>query len=442
MARADKVDDLVRAEMAKTRAPGVAVAVVKAGTPAIIRTYGYGDAELKAPVTPDTLFEIGSITKQFTAACVLMLAEAGKLNVDDKAFGYLPDLPEPWRGVTIRQLLTHTSGIPNYTAQEAFSWSEDYDANGILKLVSDKPLNFPSGDRFEYSNTNYYLLGLLVTRVSSESLDEFMRKRIFAPLGMTHTRFADAKEVIPHRAHGYSLEASGLVNAPTLRKGAAGGAGGILSTVGDMAKWDAALYSNTLLKVDSRKEMWTPARLNGGGSSPYGFGWAIAQPGAHGLVDHSGGTAGFNSLIARYRDAKLTVIVLANVTGGAEPIARKLATIYLPDLAPKPLKPGVDAEPKVTERIKTVALSLLSDSPDMSPFTEQMKAALTPQMLSQVRGGMNALGPMKGFAFLDKQTLPEGTRYRYVATFGTTPLVVTAVIDMQDKISGLLVSPQ
>lgn len=431
------------AVMAKQHIPGMAVAVVKNGKVVALRGYGYSDAENRVPVTPNTLFEIGSITKQFTATVMLMLVEAGKVSLDEKARAYLPQLPEAWSSVTVRNLLNHTSGIPNYTAQPGFSWDRDFTPDEILKLATTPPVDFAPGERWEYSNTNYYLAGMIIEKVTGRPLARVLEERVFKPLGMTHTRLADEQDIIPNRARAY-VWSGRLINAPLLHRGAANGAGAILSCASDMVKWADSVTARKLLKAADYKLMETPPKLNDGTLTHYGFGWAMGDRNRHRVIDHSGGTAGFSTIISRYPDDKLTVIVLTNLAGNvAGPCADAYAAEYVPALARKALKAAaVDPDPAATAKIRAAVLNLLSEKPDMSNLTDDMRKVLTPEMLTSVREQVGSMGPLNSFSFVSGTTNPAGHSYVYSAVFGPTPLVIHATIEPGGKIAGLWAGPE
>jgi CubicO group peptidase (beta-lactamase class C family) len=440
--RADAVDDFMRARLSAQHVPGAAVVVVRDGKAVKTGAYGYADLERRVPARAEDLFEIGSITKQFTATGVMMLVEAGKAGLDDAVSKYLPDLPEAWRAVTLRQLLTHTSGVPNLTEAPAFSWEKDYTPREGLDLVADKPLEFAPGAQWKYSNTGYVMLGLVIEAVGGKSYGDFMAERIFRPLGMTHTRMADARAVIPGRALGYQWDGAVMTIAPLLRKDVAGGAGAILSNVGDMAKWAAALDSGRLIKKSSQQEMWTPTRLTGGGTADYGFGWGVATRNGVRVVDHGGGTAGFSSMLRRYRDQHLTVVLLTNRAGAdTGGLVTGVAGIIEPRLKPAAEKPDKDPDPAFTTRLKGILEKLLSDEPDLAPFTPEMAAALTPALLAQVRRDIGAFGALGPVVFLTQTETPAGPARRYRATYGATPVTVTVVVAKDGKIAGLWATP-
>ena len=343
-ARADKVDDLVKAEMQRQRITGVSVAVVKDGK--IVKASGYGlaNAELNIPATPETVYQIGSISKQLIAAGILILVQDGKLSIDDKISEFLEGTPETWRDITVRHLLTHTSGI--LREAPGFSPLRVQADEDVIKTAYPLPLRFAPGEKWEYSNTGYFTLAEIVRAVSGEPWPAFLHKRLFQPLDMKATRTTTATEIVVNRADGYIWREGKLSNADVYL--ALRPSGAFLSTVLDLAKWDAALYSDRPLTATTREQMWTPGKLNSGASHTYGFGWAVDTVGGHKRVSHGGSLTGFRSTIARYLDDKLTVIVLTN-GGLADPdvIALNIADAYIPGLLPQRTFARVD--PKILD---------------------------------------------------------------------------------------------
>jgi CubicO group peptidase (beta-lactamase class C family) len=337
--RADEVDNHVRAEMNKQHIPGLSLAVVKNG--AVEKTAGYGLANLEwsTPVRPDTIFQIQSVTKTFTASAVMLLVEQEKVGVDDRITRYLSDLPQSWEKITVRHLLTHTSGIKDFINEPTVDMRKDLEPQDVIESLREKPLNFQPGDKYAYSNTGFHLLGMIIRKVTGKSWDEFVRERIFDPLGMNDTHVVSLSEVITNRAAGYVWEQDRIQNghfiAPTIL-GYAGG--GFRSTVLDLAKWDAALYGEKILKQSTLEQMWTPAGLNNGSKSNYGFGWGITNLNGHRLISHTGSHAtGFKSVLARFVDDKLTVIILTNQRAANQTaIANGVAAFYIPGLKSDP----------------------------------------------------------------------------------------------------------
>jgi CubicO group peptidase (beta-lactamase class C family) len=328
--RADKVDDYVKAEMQKQRIPGLSLAVVKEGR--IIKAEGYGLANVEHNVTarPDTVYKIGSVSKQFIATGIMLLVQDGKIGLDDKVGKYLDGTPEAWSGITIRHFLTHTSGVvregPSF---DPFKAQKDFD---VIKSAFSQPLRFTPGEKYEYCNVGYFSLAEIIARVSGKPWEDFMTERVFAPLGMNATRATSVSAIVPNRADGYDWRSDKMINASDYV--AVRPSGAFLSTALDLAKWDAALYTDAVLKQSTCEQMWTPVKLNSGAAHQYGFGWFLDSLGSHRWIHHGGSLPGFRAHYSRLPDDKLSIIVLANC-GSANPqgIGRGVATLYLPDLA-------------------------------------------------------------------------------------------------------------
>jgi len=339
-AKADKIDDYVSAQMLRLHIPGLSLAIVRDGRVAKAQGYGFANLELRARSTKETVYEIGSNTKQFTAAAIMMLVEDGKVHLEDTITKYFPEAPEEWRGITIRHLLSHTSGIQNHVAVPhwlnvfrtnlAFETAPPRDE--LLKMFFKLPLEFQPGETWAYDNTGYYLLGSVIEKASGKSYWQFLDERIFKPLGMNATRNTDPQPIVPNRASGYEWKNDHFENRPILLPAIAFSAGSLLSTVEDMAKWDAALSSEKSLKKSSLDQMWTVAKLKNGqpNKGPYGFGWFIDQRNGHRCIHHDGSWQGFETAIDRYVDDQLTVIALTNLAG-AQPgkITQHVAEMYL-----------------------------------------------------------------------------------------------------------------
>jgi CubicO group peptidase (beta-lactamase class C family) len=327
-----KVDEYIRAEMRAQKIPGVSLAVIKNGEIVLAKGYGLANIEHQVPVKPETIFQSGSMGKQFTATAVMMLVEEGKLSLDDKLIKFFPDGPEAWRNITVRHLLTHTSGMGDYP--DDFDLRRDYTEDEMLQRIKTIPLAFQPGEKWSYSNLAYVTLGVLIHKVSGKFYGDFLQERVFKPLGMSTARVISEADIVPNRAAGYRLVNGELKNqnwvSPTLNTTADGA---LYLTVYDMAKWDAALYTEKLLKRSSLDQMWTPVKLNDGKTSPYGFGWALGNVHGHRLIEHGGAWQGFKSQISRYVDDKLTVVVFANqARANPAKLAHGVAAIYNPEL--------------------------------------------------------------------------------------------------------------
>jgi len=336
-AHADKVDDYIRLRMQKEHIPGLSLVVVREGKIIKAKGYGYASLELRAPAMPDTVYQIGSLTKQFTAAAILLLVQEHKVGLDAKISQYLDGTPETWKDITVRHLLTHTSGLPSdgilTTAKTFFA---DYTEEEMLQSATALPLLASPGEQFSYSNLGYDLLAMIIEKASGKSYADFVRERFFQPLGMTATKVNDKTVITPNRAQGYLWENGNLRLCEQISPTRFRGSGSLLSTALDLAKWDAALSTEALLTDASRKAMWTPMTLKDGKATDYGFGWFLSSVKQHTNIHHNGAINGFLANMSRFVDDKLTVIVLVNQSGlaGTERIATGVARLYIPAIRP------------------------------------------------------------------------------------------------------------
>jgi D-alanyl-D-alanine carboxypeptidase len=318
---ADAVSDYVQAEMRKESIPGVCLAVIKDGKTEKVQPFGLANVELNVPVTPETVFEIGSVTKQFTATLMMLLAEEGKLTLNDRVTQHLAGLPATWNNITLRHLLSHTSGITNYNSLSGFEVARRLKPASFIKQIAKYPLMFKAGEAWSYGNSAFNLAGYLIEKASGKSYWDFLDERIFKPARMVHSRNRDQRMVITNRATGYELEDGKLVNRDAELTDVFS-AGAIVSTIPDMMKWVAALEGDKIVSRSSREEMWKPIRLNNGKTVAYGLGWRLEDYNGHKHIGHSGSTAGFSASLQRFPDDKLTIIVLCNL--GKQGIATKL----------------------------------------------------------------------------------------------------------------------
>jgi D-alanyl-D-alanine carboxypeptidase len=328
VSQADSVDDYIRQQMAERRIPGVALTIIQAGERVKTGCYGFADLEHRVPVTEETVFEIGSVTKQLTAAGVLLLQQEGQLALDDKLTKHFADLPASWTNITVRHLLTHTSGIRSYTGLSGFELTRRLTQKQFLAAFRDRPLNFAPGTSWNYSNTGYSLLGYLIENVSGQNYWDYLHAKIFGPLQMNSTTNREPTLVLPHRAHGYERTNGVWINRDyDLTDVFAAGA--VVSTIGDLAKWNAALDRDDLLHADTKIAMWTPATLASGQPTQYGLGWYVDPVDGRKNIGHGGSTSGFSASLQRIPEEQLAVIVLTNTDERiATTLARKLATFY------------------------------------------------------------------------------------------------------------------
>ena len=324
-ALASRMDEYLSRLQRMNRFSG-SVLVARDGRAILSRGYGLANRERNEPNTSQTKFRIGSLTKQFTAAAVLLLQERGRLRVTDSICRFVADCPQAWQPVTIHQLLTHTSGIPNFTdfAEYGQLMTAPRTVTEIINTFRSRPLDFAPGTRFSYSNSGYILLGHIVERASGQTYGEFLRANIFAPMEMRDTGYATNETTLSNRAVGYTQEGDNIRLAQAIDMTVPFAAGGLFSTVEDLLKWDQALYTDRLLSRASRDAMFSRPYT----FSDYGYGWVMANEGGRRSILHGGAIDGFQSFIARFPDERATVIVLSNNEAtNDEQIARDLAGI-------------------------------------------------------------------------------------------------------------------
>jgi CubicO group peptidase (beta-lactamase class C family) len=300
------------------------VLVARDGKPIVNKGYGMANIELGVPNSPQTIFRLGSITKQFTGMAITMLQERGKLSVDDSVCKYLADCPAAWKPITVKNLLTHTSGIPNYTSFPDFAKTTILPITNaeMIGILKEKPLEFTPGEKFAYSNSGYYVLGEIIEKTSGKTYSDFLQENIFTPLGMKDTGYDNPLSIIKNRAAGYQRQAGKIRNASYMDMTVPYSAGALYSTTGDLLLWDQALYTEKLVSRKSLDEIFSPFKNN------YGYGWGIGKKFERKEISHGGGIYGFATDISRFPDDKVTVVVLSNFQGApAGKIGNDLAAI-------------------------------------------------------------------------------------------------------------------
>jgi D-alanyl-D-alanine carboxypeptidase len=342
--QADKIDEYIEEEMRKQHIPGLSLAVVHAGN--VVKTKGYGLAnmELNVHAAPDTVYQLQSITKSFVAFGIMLLVEDGKLGLDDKITSHLSGMPQAWSGVSVRHLLTHTSGIPNFVSDQgsgkeivAFAQKAS-SSEEIVEWAAGRPLKFEPGEGRRYSSTGYHLLGMIIEKVTGKPWGQFLHERIFAPLEMTRTRVYSSSDIITNRASGYvhfgNAPQNGVWMTPAIMESAAGG---LVSTVQDLSRWEIALQAGTILKPSTFAQMEAPITLNNGSivqekdGTRYGLGWDLQTYQGHRLVRNGGDhVTGFTANFSRFPDDRLAVIVLTNLMPlEISDIAKRIAGFYV-----------------------------------------------------------------------------------------------------------------
>lgn len=332
-ATAQSLDSVAAAAVESGRTVGLAMGVYRGGEPIVSKGYGLADVENGVPVTDSTVFRIGSITKQFTAAAILGLEEEGSLSLDDDLTEILPDYPTGGRTITIHQLLNHTSGIKSYTSL-GHRWQKvqplDLSHEELLALFQDEPLDFEPGEGWAYNNSGYYLLGMILEEVTGLGYDEYLEESIFAPLGLQDTSYCWERPIIPRRARGYQGSGDDIRNADPLSMTQPGAAGALCSSVRDLARWERALRMGEVISADSYQRMVTPRGIPWYAPRRYGYGLEVGELEGEERVVHGGGIPGFNAMLAYYPGEDLTIVTLSNLNGpAAAQVAEAAARIEL-----------------------------------------------------------------------------------------------------------------
>lgn len=355
-----RLDSLVVAAVADLPVASASIAVVRGSDTLVRRAVGFADLESGEPASPDSPYRIGSITKSFTAAAIMQQVEQGRIGLDDELGKYLPDYPAPGRHATIRELLDHTSGIPDYTSLgDAFEsiGGNDVAQDSLIALFAHLPLVFPSGTQWSYTNSGYALLGLVLERVTGEAYADYLRRHVFARAGLQHTAYCDDRVIVPHRARGYALASGEFVNAAPIGMTVPFSAGALCATTGDLVRWVRALRDGRVVSAASYHAMTTPTgaarRISADDSTlGYGFGLLVGSLNGHAYVAHDGGINGFSSFLTDFPDDSLTVAVLVNTEGGrgATLVAQQLveAAFGLPVAPTPPPRAALTAPPGVT----------------------------------------------------------------------------------------------
>lgn len=429
----DKTDEYIETQMRRQKIPGLSIAILKDGKLIKARGYGLANIETNTPATENTVYKIASVSKQFIAAGIMLLAQDGKLNLDDSIGKYFADAPETWKAITVRHLLSHTSGllrdVPDFDPLKVLP---DRDA---IKTAYASPPQFAPGAKWQYSNVGYYALAEIIATVTGKSWPEFINERVFLPAGMARTRTTTISDIVPDRASGYSLTGKGQQNAEVwlaLRP-----SGAFISTVNDLAKWDAVLNSDTILGPAARGQMWSPVKLNDGSASRYGYGWFVDTTPGHRRVYHDGGLPGFRATLVRCIDDKLTVIMLSNLDSAEIPkMARFVAGFYLPDLAPVPEKAVPDAEPAITAKVKGLIEGFVKRAPDLSLLAPDIASEINDRMTKNLSEELASSGKIESITLVEKTVKDEKNTYRYRLDYKNDSFFFVVTFDKNGKIIG------
>jgi CubicO group peptidase (beta-lactamase class C family) len=428
------IEDIIVAEMARQKVPGVAVAVIHKGEPLLAKGYGLANVEHAVPVTADTVFQSGSVGKQFTAAAVLLLVEDGKLSLDDPVTKYLPDAPWRWHAIRIRHLLAHTSGIPDYE-DTRFDFRRDYTEDELARYAFGLTPEFEPGARWSYSNTGYVLLGHIVRKASGKFYGDVLRDRVFGPAGMASARVISEADIVPHRAAGYRLVNGQLKNqdwvSPSLNTTADGS---LYLSVRDLVAWDTAVRRRAVLSDASWSQAFSPAALRSGKTYPYGCGWAVDDDRGQRRHHHGGAWQGFKAYIARYLADDLTVIVLANLAAAdCDAFVDGIAALFNPTLAP-PTAAIPDQDPAVTKRVR----QYLKQARDGKLPADEFAYVRAGFLATAAEGYQKLLGPLGDpdrLDLIEYRERGDDRFFRYRAAYGPKVVEVWLGLVPDDKVS-------
>ncbi|HLK14951.1 MAG TPA: serine hydrolase domain-containing protein [Fimbriimonadaceae bacterium] len=432
-ALADKVDDVIRAQMAANHIPGVTL-LVKKGDRVLKRTaYGLADIELNVPMKPEMLLETGSIGKTFTAVDVMRLVEAGKLSLEDSVTKYVPEGAPKWDGITVRMLLTHTSGIPDYALVDGLRLTELWEVKDFLKKMPTLPFDATPGTSWQYSNSNYVLLGLIVEKLTGKSVLDYTVETVFKPLGMTRSMVLDYSALIPNRAAGYYLASTGLINAPQTHGGT--GDGAMLTTVDDLATFERAFRDGKLVSPEHVKLMRTRFALPNGHMPFYGCGWFVRNTNHLVQYSHAGASAGYGATISYFPAKDMTVAIMGNVYGGiGDDTARLVAEALEPSLKAPRLKAATDPDPTRTNGLLSLAQEIASGKPPKNGLDPDYASRLATPRGRMGIAGMKPFTSMKSLAFLESEQDGTDLILRYRAHLDSKPWLVSFVLNKDGQL--------
>jgi len=423
------IEAAVREAMDRTNTPGVAVGVVHYGEVLLSKGFGLANIETGSTVTTETMFQSGSVGKQFTAAGVMLLVEDGRVDLDASIREHLPESPESWQPITVRHLLTHASGIPDYTS-DSFDYATNYAEDDLVRMASDLPLEFSAGTRWNYSNTGYAMLGVMISRVTGAPYWEFLRERVFDPAGMPTIRINTATEIVPHRARGYMPGPEGLQNASHVAEQTNTTAdGSMLFSLRDMIAWNETVRTRSILSPESWDQILTPMVLNSGNSHPYGFAWFFDEVAGQPVLEHSGAWQGFVNQYTRFPSQDLSVIVLTNARSTmSATLAMQIGAMIDPVLTPEaPATEPIADDPAVTAYVADMLEKMSDGSLELADF-DFVRQTVFPRMRAALQAQLAGLGRADDLTLLASKQVGDDTELEYRATWGDRRMRVTLTI--------------
>ncbi len=433
LSHADKVDDLVRAQMKAQQIPGFSLLITKNDKVIRRSVYGKADLEQSSLVNKNSVFESGSIGKSFTATVILQLREQGKLDLDDPVSKYLDGTPETWSAITIRRMLSHTSGLKDYALVPGLGLIEHWTKDDWFAKMKTLPLDFATGSSFAYSNSNYLLLGLVAEKVTGKPIVELVQERVFRPLGMTRSFVADEMTVIPDRAHGYLHYDTQIVNGPAIAPGY--GDGSFINSCEDLATYEKGIREGKILKPESVKLMQSYNMLPTGRRTPYGFGWFVRDVNGVRCVSHGGNTAACSASLFRIPSANLTVVLMCNINDvGGDGVAQRIAELYVPELKFKPLAERPDPDAGLSAQLLRTLLDLAVQKVNPADLDPEMTARLATGRGQMGLATLARFAKVSKLTFLQSEPYDVDTIYRYRVTVDGKPWMLTFMVNKDRKV--------
>jgi len=435
---ARRLDGDVQAVLQRTSTPGATLAIYRDGEPVYVHAYGLSDREHKAPATVSTHYEIGSITKQFTAAAILQLQEAGKLDINATLATYLPDAPHA-KEVTLKQLLSHTSGMPEYLdGPEVEQWAvKPATFDQLMAHIKDKPLDFPPGSRWSYSNSGYALLGRVIEVTSHESYEHYVKTHLLTTAGMAHTATVADETHVPGMATGYRHAEGKLEPAPTIHASVGWAAGNLVSTVDDLERWNVALRSGKIIRPADYALMATPVQ----GSTDYGLGLFVDTLDDQPRIGHTGGSFGFTTSNQYFPKQGVQIIAFTNNGDNPEP-GQMLVTVAFenlyPDLAATARKPAAGESPAITDAARKAFARLQGRGDDLSMFGGKLKTKMGTGLSERMAKQLSPFGEPSSFIFKGQRTDKDKIWNDYRIEFGPgNSLPFGVELDADGKVTGI-----
>ena len=437
---AKTIDKYLRAQMRRQRIPGLSLAIAIGGKLAYVGSYGVATLENSVPVSPQTVFQIGSVGKQFTAVLIQMLANEHRLSLDDPLARYLPEVPASWKQVTIRLMLNHQSGIPQLSApnRKLLDLSRNYSDAELIDLAMRQPLDFVPGTNVSYSDTAYVLLGFVIGRVTGRFYGDLLQRRIFEPLHMSQTRVISDSDIVLYRANGYEIDPNGTLRnqSPVSIALNRTADGSLYSTVFDLLKWDRALYTDSILPQEQLHRMWQVDTHRNGQRPLYdfGYGWESHSFRGHRLVEYDGNWQGFQAVMSRYVDKKLTIILMTNLAlCRTEKLAHTVAGMVDDDLKHYPVSIP-DSDLRVTADFRNFLDAVLSGHDSMTRLSLAAGKKLQPSAITTLQRDLKEQGPIRALTLVEERPGPPMQRtYRVekdaIVQFFTVSYANNSLID-------------